>query len=631
MEIFSDNKSATSGKILVLKGEEGTSDGLGTDLERTGHEVSFAEDIPQALSLLEEKDFDIFLLDFPFSEKSGFDSTSYILEFHPRVRLVVMVPETQVESAFQTFGTRRVTYLQKPVSTLLLCHAISKVLEEQVADFRQRLAEDRYWTLVEELEDGYILIEGDKIGYANRAMGILIGIDPTELVGKEIFDIIHPVAREIFEEKFMALGPGDGNVLMDQMLLQDSNGRSLPMHVKLYQSAKQLDQGFTFFLCRDMREKKNIWNELIRVERLALVGEMMAGLAHELNNKLTPIIAYTEMLSLERLTNHVARQLDVLRNAALGAKNIVESLLLVSSGKSLTATFCDVNELIDLTMDLVSSSFSNSSVRLEVDLSEDLPRVRIKRHQIEQVLMNLLKNAYEAVGNHGLIRISTMATEDDIYICVSDTGPGIPEGLVSHVFDPFFSTKDGSRGCGLGLSISKEIIEAHDGDMAICSREGQGTVFCIRLPMRTDEPQDRRPAVHRSEQTGLYDGKSILIVEDDSAIASLLEEILSERFEVETASNGMEALSKLENRSFDLIVSDIQMPEMNGMELYQRLVEKMPWYCKRIVYTTGGTFRPETRKFLADHKVPHLQKPFRITEVHEVIEVVLSQPDRSIP
>ena len=285
-----------------------------------------------------------------------------------------------------------------------------------------------------------------------------------------------------------------------------------------------------------------------------------------------------------------------------------------------------MKRLIDSSLSMVLASFSASSVKVEKYFHADAPMVRVDAVQIEQVLINIFKNALEAMGSQGTLIVECMELDGEVVVRIGDTGPGIPKEIRERIFKPFFTTKGRGRGTGLGLSICKDIIHKHGGNIWL-KTEPTGTTFIITLPSAaesglrvsggTDENDGRSGGVQANRQM-----RSMLVVDDEKEIGRMIGEIFASEFRVDHVSDGRRALERLCRRRYDIIISDIRMPVMDGMEFYEALRSSLPRYTDRLVFITGAASAPEVCAFFKETGVPHLAKPFKIEQLVEMVDSV---------
>ncbi|OCC14316.1 sensor histidine kinase [Dissulfuribacter thermophilus] len=610
-------------KILLVEDDKNMLNSLLLLFKHSGFFVTGVSSVKEALNKMQEVRYDVVVTDLVLPDGEGFDIMVYCKENGLETKVIAMTGYATLDSVVTALRKGAYDYVVKPFDFDILKHAVEKAFE--AIDLRNNALKlkERYAELVEYLDDGFFVLEGTKLLYANEAMARHLGVPKKSLIGTNITDYLEPDHKKSFESKLKGLSSPHSRPLLEEFtFVKRDSGERLIAEVKLSSSPSEGGKNKFIGLIRDIGERKKLWEQLVRAEKLALMGEMVAGIAHELNNKLTPILAYVDLLTKEGLPEHLEKKLGIILNAALGAKGIVESLLLFSRQEKPKIGPCDINELLEASKDLVSASFRGSNVEVITEFDPDLPLVKGDPLQLEQVFSNIIKNAFEALGGNGKIILRSTQIGDDVVVTIEDTGPGIPSNIISKIFEPFFSTKGRGRGTGLGLSLCYGIIKEHGGDISVCCNN-QGTRFSIMLPAEKrfihKSLAETRPNSENAPRS-MLGKKRILLVEDEPEIAALLTEILGQKFDVSWARNGDEALRSIESNVFDLIVSDIRMPGLDGIALYQQLREMDPSYCKKIVYTTGITCDDRTRKFLDESGVECVRKPFRIAELMGILE-----------
>jgi signal transduction histidine kinase len=280
-------------------------------------------------------------------------------------------------------------------------------------------------------------------------------------------------------------------------------------------------------------------------------------------------------------------------------------------------------------MELLVYGLQVDSITVDWQLAPDLPRLWADPHQMHQVIVNLVTNAHQALREVPLPRGLTLTTHYDarqacVLLEVADTGPGIPPALQTQIFEPFFTTKPTGAGTGLGLPLCRGIIEEHGGSIVVESQPGQGTVFRVVLPVsaagHTGEIPDALPASLAAKGSA----KTILVVDDEPSIARALAQILRrDGHTVDTAANGRLALAQLDAQTYDLLLCDLRMPDLDGPGLYQALRQQHPYLLQRVIFLTGDTLSPDVRTFLEQAAVPRLTKPCRAAEVRRLVAQVL--------
>jgi signal transduction histidine kinase/DNA-binding response OmpR family regulator len=366
---------------------------------------------------------------------------------------------------------------------------------------------------------------------------------------------------------------------------------------------------------------------LYQSEKLAAMGSLLSAVAHELNNPLAAVLMHADLLREELGHSPLLELVDEVTRAAERCKRLVSTFLTLARQHTPERTAVSLNSLVTDTLELLAYALRVDNITVHLDLAEKLPLLWADANQIQQVITNLITNAHQALRESSALRELTLTTRCDsmrtrVTLAVTDTGPGVPPVLQARIFEPFFTTKPVGIGTGLGLSLCRGIIERHGGTITVTSQPGQGATFCVELPVEAvcatapvSPERDRVPTVPH---------KSILIIDDEPSIASGLKRLLSrDGYIVETVANGHLALTKLRERSYDLLLSDMRMPEIDGPRLYRTLERQYPHLLRRVIFLTGDTLNPETKMFLDQSAVPCLTKPCTVAEIRRAIQQVL--------
>jgi two-component system NtrC family sensor kinase len=377
-----------------------------------------------------------------------------------------------------------------------------------------------------------------------------------------------------------------------------------------------------------------VQERLLQSEKMSSVGQLVSGVAHELNNPLTGIMGFAQLLLLRELDETERRHIETIYSEAERASKIVSNLLTFARRRKAQKEPANLNTLIERVLELRNYDLRVRNIEIDLDLDPSLPETMLDTNQIQQVLLNIIINAEQAMrapasgdGAEGRLRISTRTHRGAIVASFADTGPGMSAEMLRRVFDPFFTTKDAGEGTGLGLTISYGIIEDHGGRIWAESDGAKGTTFYIELPMLVGAGAPQAPEAPRAASTTRSEtGRRVLVVDDEESIKELLTNVLEmDRHQVVLASNGREALDLVAREAFDLIISDIKMPVMGGAEMYQRLRDEHNPLASRLIFVTGDTVAAETRAFLQGVEAPVLSKPFRLRDVRETVQAVLGR------
>jgi signal transduction histidine kinase/DNA-binding response OmpR family regulator len=366
---------------------------------------------------------------------------------------------------------------------------------------------------------------------------------------------------------------------------------------------------------------------LYQSEKLVAMGSLLSGVAHELNNPLAVVLMHTDLLREELGHSPLLELVDEVTRAAERCKRLVHAFLILARQHTPERTAISLNSLVTDTVELLTYALRMDNITVHLELAEKLPLLWADAHQIQQVITSLITNAHQALRESLALRQLTLTTRCNtartcLTLAVADTGPGVPTALQARIFEPFFTTKPVGIGTGLGLSLCQGIIEGHGGTITVTSQPGQGATFCVELPVET--VCVAAPVSPERDRVSMVPDKSILIIDDEPSIASGLKRLLSrDGYTVETVANGHLALTKLRERSYDLLLSDMRMPEIDGPSLYRTLERQYPHLLRRVIFLTGDMLNPETKMFLDQSAAPCLTKPCTVAEIRRAIQQVL--------
>jgi len=468
------------------------------------------------------------------------------------------------------------------------------------------------------LSDGIFLHDRQgRVLRANRALARLMGRSFEQIIGRPWFEIIPagPEARAMCApplEDVQARGATEYD-------LRWEGQRTLHITV----SRLSDDDEFCVHVVRDVTDERALQGQLAQAEKLAAIGQMLSGIAHELNNPLTTIIGFSELLQDANVPDEVRADLERISRQAKRSARIVQGLLAFARQGQMQLTEVDVNALVTQVVESEQPRLQARGIALTLQLDPSLPCTLADAGQLQQVLLNLLANAEQALAeqqSERCIHIRTQPSPGALRIAIADNGPGIPRHLLQRVFDPFFTTKTVGKGTGLGLSICYGIVREHGGRIWAESEPEQGATFVIELPVRHAGTTPPVPATTRRSAR-----RRILVVEDEALIAALIRRVLEPAgHELLTAADGEQGLAALaqacaQGHAPDLIVADLKMPKLDGPGFYARVVRDYPALAQRFLFITGDTIRPESQTFLQSTRLPYLRKPFTVQELQEAV------------
>ncbi len=384
----------------------------------------------------------------------------------------------------------------------------------------------------------------------------------------------------------------------------------------------------------DVTESRRLQEQLLQSEKLAALGELTSGVAHELNNPLATVVGYAELLDLDKnLTESVRRKVNTIHSEATRASHIVQNLLSYARRSSPEKSFVSVNDALAAAIEMRRYQLVSDNVIIRTDYANDVPLIWGDDLQLQQVFLNIINNAVQAVQawrGSGEIRLSTQVSSlggnPAARVLIEDNGPGIAPEHLRRVFDPFFTTKPTGEGTGLGMSIALRVISNHEGLIWAESRLGHGARFIIELPGAVGnegisaEPE-AEPAL---PMVSTQSPKQVLVIDDEEPVVTLISEILGLDGHIATpAFNGAEAIALLSAGDYDLILSDVRMPAVGGPTFFEILQTTRPDLLPKVIFITGDTMSHSTQEFLQRAGRPVLPKPFDPERLRAMVDANL--------
>jgi PAS domain S-box-containing protein len=502
-----------------------------------------------------------------------------------------------------------------------------------------RESEERYRCIVETTTDGILTLDGaNLIVFANRRFAEMLGYQLGEMIGKSVFTFVSAAGRAVAVEAFKRR-PGLTDAV-DSVFLH-RNGTEVTVNIAGAPVVDAYGQHVgSLTVVRDVTEQRKLQSQLMVSDRMASVGTLAAGVAHEINNPLAAVMANLEyiadmlgrvsredMAPMTRAANdawirdEIKPSLDDAREAAERVRFIVRDLKMFSRSPSEDAIGpVDVKTTMESSLRMAWTEIRHRA-RLVKNYGR-VPSVDGNEARLGQVFLNLVVNAAQAMPEgraaDNEIRVSTRLQGECVIIEVSDTGAGMPPEVRSRVFDAFFTTKGVGVGTGLGLAICHRIVTDMGGTLTVESEVGVGTTFRVSLAVARTQaieavrPPQAVPAGRRGR---------ILVVDDEAMVIRVVRKILSKEHDVVAMLEAKEALALCERgEEFDLILCDLMMPVMSGMELYQELVRVAPEQAERIIFVTGGAFTDTGRRFLSETQKEYIEKPFNSANLRVIVQ-----------
>ena len=497
-------------------------------------------------------------------------------------------------------------------------------------------SEERYHNLIEFANVGIIVSEKNTITHINRNAAEIYGYSQGELIGQSPSVL---VPKKYREEHRQLLKNHSGNAQEIKMIHEEEgmrkDGTTFPLEVSFALTNPQ--ENTVIAVMRDITNRKEMEYKLLQSEKLKSLGELAGGVAHDFNNVLAAILGRVQLLKMQfnppdgiqeqrKSMINLIKSLGVIEKASFDGAETVRRIQEFARKRADDKDFAqiEINELLENSLEFTRMKWKDQteSKGITIDIQREFSQLAPtlgSASELREVFTNIINNAIDAMPEGGTLKITTCKEDDLIVINIADTGVGIPEGVVDRIFDPFYTTK-GVRSTGLGMSISYGIINRHKGTIGVESKENQGTTFTIKLPVieecsSTKEKTKAMPLAERKAR--------ILIVEDEEEVRKLLSDILtSGEHQVEVAANGTQGLDIFERGSFDLVFTDLGMPDMSGWEVAKKIKAingKVP-----VVLVTGWNVELQEDEKSNNHVDKVIQKPFQVDQVLSSVQEVMS-------
>jgi two-component system NtrC family sensor kinase len=565
--------------------------------------------------------------------------TGFLVQALLQVPLIVGNTVIGVLGVDNPHATRTFTENDQYLLSALADYAALAIANARLYD-EARHNEKRYRDLFANAHDMIFTLDPKlRITSINKVGPAILGHAEDALLGRALQDFAAPgswaPARRQFEHLLL------GRAIQPfEMQLLNSDGETVYLEVSARLANTTSRSEGIHCIARNLTERRRLEEQLVQAEKLSALGQLVAGVAHELNNPLTSISGYTQLLLREQnLAAHVHDDLTQIHRQAERAARIVQGLLVFAREHKPERRMINLNDVIQDTLTLRIYQLKVDDITVVQQFDPDLPLTVADPFQLQQVVLNLINNAHQAMtakGEPGQLTLKTELVQQPgsapmIRFSIADTGTGIPKRDLTRIFDPFFTTKPVGQGTGLGLSICFGIVQEHGGHIHAESDVGVGTTVVVDIPLITEQPQDMADALHDLSE---FDHEPfscrVLVVEDEDTVGAVLARLLRELgHQPMVVTSGSAALAALQQDSFDVVLTDIKMPGLDGFELHAALRRHYPELAERIVFVSGDTLSPATQTRLAQSGVPFIEKPFAIYQLEHIIRKILAR--RSLP
>lgn len=500
-----------------------------------------------------------------------------------------------------------------------------------------RMTEERWRAMTDNASDFIAVVNAQGVFmHVSPPVEAMIGYTPEEMVGKQALGLLHPddlarirprLAQPTGIPSQFRYRHKDG-----RWRVLEAVGRDLLSHPAVHGLVLNV---------RDVTETAHAEQELARQreslhqsEKLSALGGLLAGVAHELNNPLAVVVGRASQLETDAESMADRNTAAKIRQAAERCARIVKTFLAMARRQESVREPVEVNQVVNDALDVLTYTLRSGGVTLDLALADHLPPVLADADQLGQVFMNLFTNAHQAMAARPAPRVLGIASRHvpetaEVQVVVRDSGPGIPPELRGRIFEPFFTTKAVGEGTGVGLSVSLGIVQSHQGTLRLGEPDpGRGgATFVLSLPaLRSTRPRgDRAPSAR--DGADAHPGARILVVDDEVDIAEILRDILiTAGHRITLTHNGLDALRRLDAEPFDLVLTDLKMPGLDGPALYAELSRRHPHLVHRVIAITGDTLGTSARDFVRQTQVPVIDKPFEPRDVLVRVAAQLAVP-----
>jgi len=509
-------------------------------------------------------------------------------------------------------GAAPLTGAEGVIGTIL---TVRDVTDSRRAHQELARSESRYRHLFEDASDAIMTFDSlGRFTSVNDAGEQISGYSRDELIGK-FFGPLLPISelpRAVLEfRKALSGQPGQFESVV---VRKDGERRHITITYSCPQRSREV-----LCLIRDATEEKQLQQQLVQSEKMGAIGQLVSGVAHELNNPLASITAFAQlMLSDGNLNKDDRHATETIASEARRAARIVHNLLTFARQHKAEKTYADINQVIENTLELRGYDLNVRGIQIERLYADPPPSTMLDAYQLQQVILNLVTNAEQAMAGveraHHRLTVRTRQNADAVHIEIEDTGPGIPVESLERIFNPFYTTKSVGHGTGLGLSISLGIISEHGGRIWAENAAGGGARFCVELPLVAAAPANAS-AVSESS-VAAKKNLHILVADDEAAIRMALSRFLEKAgHTVVMVDSGSKALEAGREGMYDAIFLDIRMPDISGQTVFRQWQMKRPDLAERVVFLTGDIVSEDLFQFLTGTGRPFIAKPFDLDVV----------------
>lgn len=587
-----------------------------------------ARRLKDALTALEADSFELVLLDLSLPDSRGLTTATRVLAAAPYSAVVILSGQSDQQTALKAMTLGASDFLVKgEFDERLLVRSLTYALERQRILLRLQKSEADYRLLAEHSADLITRHAADgTIKFASEASRVVLGREPDELLGLTLETVADEEHKSTVSQKLDSLS--EVGITRFEFRARCAQGKLAWMET----IARRVNKGSDdlVLVTRNVQDRKAAEDrlreregQLMRARQLESLGRLAGGVAHDFNNLLTIIGGYAGLVLEDLSPEHSLRaEVQEICDASQRGARLVGQLLAVARQQVSRPRQLDLHQVLEHTARLLRTALGEQ-IELRVKLDPETPRVWMDPTQLEQVLLNLAFNARDAMPSGGLLELGAGPSPTGrVLLTIRDTGCGMEKEVLEHVFEPFFTTK-GELGTGLGLATVYGLVKQAEGSIEIDSRPGEGTLFSIELPAAsTEQEPSKKPLATASRLRG---HETVLVLDDNELVRQLAVKTLERAgFKVLAARSGPEALEMAVGQQLDLLLTDVAMPQMSGIEVVERMRSHRPDL--KILLMSGYNQDPEVAAALEQGRLDFLPKPFGPAELVESVRRVLDHP-----
>jgi signal transduction histidine kinase/DNA-binding response OmpR family regulator len=670
--------ASTRAKVLIIDDEKSITDLLSDMLGDNDFLTVSFNDAELAMDYLNVNSVDVILVDLILPKMSGMEILEDARRIDPDVEVVMMTGYATLETAVEAMQKGAYGYLKKPfdinevvtevakaaekheLKTLLALHEASKSifssieLNELLRNIIEQVAK-----VLKADESSIMLFDDEDHLYIAASSGLQsqvtndtrvalcesisgkIAIDkkpvilpfPTddsselnELCRREDIksSIVHPI---IAKNKVFGVLNLNRTKIGESFNLSDLQKASLfvsmmaqsiesaNLYSDLEKKIEELNQAY--------RKLQSQQEKIVQSEKLTALGKMIGGISHEINNPLTIILGFSEYMIKSADSEKDQETLKKIFDSAQRCRKIINNLVCFGQPRTAEKRTIKIDEIIEDVIEMANYDLRSHNIEIKKEFEKEMPRIMADPEQLKDVFSHAIDNAIFAVrekngpsGSSIVVRAGVRGRR--ILVQITDNGTGIKKSDMNNIFDPFFTTKEVGAGHGLGLSTAYGIVKDHGGEISASSVDGEGATISIELPYQPGTATSRERVV--ISKTKIGHKKNILVVDDENFISDLCCTILEEfGHQVEVAQNGRIALEKINKKQYDLVLLDVKMPDITGIEVYEEVMKSNPEQARRILFSTGDTVSDDTHGFFEKTGAPYISKPFKVAQLMETV------------